>query len=398
MHFERQMVDTGEPDKRLLVVESEFGGVLQQTGRDGNILSSVLRQAWDGKPLRILARSNKDNCQEPHIALIGNVTVEELKRLLTTNDRANGFGNRILWCCARRSKLLSRGGRLLDERVLEALAARVRNAVQAAQAMRLVNFDEEAFTAWDNLYPKLTEGASGLFGAMTGRGEAQVVRLSTLYALLDGSDLIRIEHLMAAQEVWGYCEESVRYIFGDVFGDETADAIMKALRNVPEGMTQTEINRSFGGHKAPGGDGPCALVFAGQGPDRTGEAGQRRDGRRGGDPLAHLSAILRYSFVGRYAWGGLQSAESAQSALLEIERKEAMYAGEPPGSVAPCHEHRSKPYERLPAITRSSPSKRNCKPGRWGTAFFAMDAGEALLVCTLITYGGANRGWMFLVR
>ena len=86
---------------------------------------------------------------------------------------------------------------------------------------------------------------------MTGRGEAQVVRLSTLYALLDGSDLIRIEHLMAAQEVWGYCEESVRYIFGDVFGDETADAIMKALRNVPEGMTQTEINRSFGGHKAP---------------------------------------------------------------------------------------------------------------------------------------------------
>ena len=87
MHFERQMVDTGEPDKRLLVVESEFGGVLQQTGREGNILSSVLRQAWDGKPLRILARSNKDNCQEPHIALIGNVTVEELKRLLTTNDR-----------------------------------------------------------------------------------------------------------------------------------------------------------------------------------------------------------------------------------------------------------------------------------------------------------------------
>jgi hypothetical protein len=31
---ERQIVDTGEPDKRLLVNESEFGSVLQQSGRD----------------------------------------------------------------------------------------------------------------------------------------------------------------------------------------------------------------------------------------------------------------------------------------------------------------------------------------------------------------------------
>jgi hypothetical protein len=250
IHFERQTVDTGEPDKRLLVVESEFGSVLQQTGREGNILSSVLRQAWDGKPLRILARSNKDNCQEPHIALIGNVTVEELKRLLTTNDRANGFGNRILWCCARRSKLLSRGGRLLDERLLDALANRVRKAVQTAQQIGLVGFDDDAFQVWDVLYPMLTAGASGLFGAMTGRGEAQVVRLATLYALLDGSELIRRQHLTAAQEVWGYCEESVRFIFGDVLGDETADAILKVLGNAPGGMTQTEINRSFSGHKS----------------------------------------------------------------------------------------------------------------------------------------------------
>jgi hypothetical protein len=65
LRFERQVVDSGEPDKRLLVVESEFGSVLQQNGREGNILSTVLRQAWDGKPLSIIARSNKDSCQEP---------------------------------------------------------------------------------------------------------------------------------------------------------------------------------------------------------------------------------------------------------------------------------------------------------------------------------------------
>jgi hypothetical protein len=56
--LERQVVDGGESDKRLLVIESEFGSVLQQSGRDGNILSTTLRDAWDGKPLPVLARSN----------------------------------------------------------------------------------------------------------------------------------------------------------------------------------------------------------------------------------------------------------------------------------------------------------------------------------------------------
>ena len=85
---------------------------------------------------------------------------------------------------------------------------------------------------------------------MTARAEAQVVRLATLYALLDGVARIRLVHLQAAQEVWGYCEESVRYISGDVLGDGTADGILKALGNAPQGLTQTEINRSFGSHKS----------------------------------------------------------------------------------------------------------------------------------------------------
>jgi hypothetical protein len=248
--FERQTVDTGEPDKRLFVIESEFGSVLQQSGKDGNILSAILRDAWDGKPLRVLARSNKDSCQEPHIALLGNVTIEELQRLLTTNDKANGFGNRILWCCAKRSKLLAHGGRPLNDPKIVALVYSLQSALQAAQTIGCVRFDADAYRAWESAYRVLTEGAIGIFGSMTARAEAQVVRLSTLYALLDSSSLIRMEHLKAAQEVWAYCEDSVRHIFGDALGDETADAILRMLRNAQDGMTQTEINRSFGSHKA----------------------------------------------------------------------------------------------------------------------------------------------------
>jgi hypothetical protein len=250
LRFERQTVDNGEQDKRLLVIESEFSTVLQQAGREGNILSAILRDCWDGKPLRIVARSNKDSCQEPHVALIGNVTAEELQRLLTSTDRANGFGNRILWCCARRSKLLARGGRDVDQAQVDSLVGRVHSAVLGASGLGRVDFDDEAFRAWEGIYAELAVGASGMFGSMTARAEAQVVRLSTLYAVLDGCPFIRLEHLQAARAVWGYCEESVRFVFGDVLGDETADAILKMLRGAPEGLTQTEINRSFHSHKS----------------------------------------------------------------------------------------------------------------------------------------------------
>jgi hypothetical protein len=247
--FERRVVDAGKGEKRLLVIESEFASVLQQSGREGNILSAVLRDAWDGKALRVLARSNKDSCQEPHISLLGNVTIAELQRLLTTNDNANGFGNRILWTCARRSKKLALGGQALDEMKLDELVRKLKSALIKAQETERVNFADETTRPWKSAYDFLSEGAEGIFGSMTARAEAQVIRLATLYSLLESSSLIRLDHLKAALEVWSYCEESVRFIFGDALGDETADNILRMLRTAADGLTQTEIHRGFGGHK-----------------------------------------------------------------------------------------------------------------------------------------------------
>ena len=42
-----ETVDAGIEDKRLLVVESEFSGALRAMQREGNLLSRVLRDAWD---------------------------------------------------------------------------------------------------------------------------------------------------------------------------------------------------------------------------------------------------------------------------------------------------------------------------------------------------------------
>jgi hypothetical protein len=68
--------------------------------------------------------------------------------------------------------------------------------------------------------------ASRVAGALTGRAEAQVVRLSLIYCLLDCANEIGKEHLKAALAVWDYCAASVRYIWGDTLGDPTADEML----------------------------------------------------------------------------------------------------------------------------------------------------------------------------
>ena len=76
-----------------------------------------------------------------------------------------------------------------------------------------------------------------MFGAITSRAEAQVMRMACIYALLDQSVLIRKPHLEAALAVWGYAEDSARHVFGDATGDPVADQIRTALDQNPGGTS-----------------------------------------------------------------------------------------------------------------------------------------------------------------
>jgi hypothetical protein len=99
---------------------------------------------------------------------------------------------------------------------------------------------------WDRVYPDLSEGSPGLFGAATARGEAQVVRLAMLYALLDEKAQIDAPHLLAALAVWEYAESSARHVFRSSLGDPVADEILRAVRAAgQEGMTRTQIMDLF---------------------------------------------------------------------------------------------------------------------------------------------------------
>ena len=134
----------------------------------------------------------------------------------------------------------------LREADLCPLVDRLREVLGFTQNVGRMKRDDEARALWHKVYPELSEGKAGMLGAVTARAEAQVVRIACVYALLDQSAVIRLEHLNAALAVWSYCEASAQFIFGDATGDPVADRIFEALRQSgPGGLTRTDIRDLF---------------------------------------------------------------------------------------------------------------------------------------------------------
>jgi hypothetical protein len=240
-----ELVDAGVSDKRAICVESEFAAVLKNVARERNTLSAIMRNAWDRGDLRSLTRNSPLKATNAHISILAHCTKIELRKLITDNDMANGLANRFLWLCWKRSKCLPEGGSLRDEE-LHDVADRIHAAVAFAnEHSAAVHRDAEAREMWAAVYPSLSAGKPGLLGAATSRAEAQVLRLSLLYALLDQSSVIRVSHLESALALWQYAEDSARFVFGSALGDPTADAILTLLKTNPGGLTRTEISEHF---------------------------------------------------------------------------------------------------------------------------------------------------------
>jgi len=238
----------GVKDKRLTVYEAEFSSVLKQCAREQNILSAVIRQAWDTGHLHNMTIDGR-KATDAHVSIIGHVTKAELLRQITETDAASGFGNRILWYCVRRSQMLPRGGAGSDvSQWVQPLRAVVANARGAGQ----VGMTEAAWERWDSVYTELSTSPPGLLGSMIGRAESQTRRLAMLYALLDNAKLVDVVHLDAALAVWDYCADSARYIFGKRLGDPTADSILDALQRSSQGLTREQIRSDvLGRHNRP---------------------------------------------------------------------------------------------------------------------------------------------------
>ena len=236
--------DPGALDKRLLVVETEFASVLKATGRYINTLSPVLRNAWDGRALQTLTRTNPARATGAHVSVIGHITAVELAAQLNSVEVANGFLNRFALLACRRVRLLPEGGSP-DPLSGTGLDDELASAIKAARGAGQVRFGIDARAYWWDTYPALSEAGDGLAGSMCARAEAHVLRLALVYALLDGATAISAPHLDAALALWAYAARSADWALGTSSGDPVAEQIHAALSASPAGLSRTQIRDLF---------------------------------------------------------------------------------------------------------------------------------------------------------
>jgi hypothetical protein len=242
----RELLDHGVADKRLMIEEREFSSPLDKMRREGNVIEHTLREAWDcPKILQTLNKHSPTNASKPHISVVGHITVDELRRKVDRVSMANGFANRFLFTYVRRGKLLPHGGDV-DEAVMNELGEETRAAIVGARLRKRVTMTPAAHEWWKEVYRDLQVEAPGLCGYITARGDAQTLRLSLMYALLDQAEQIDCVHIKAALAVWEFCAGCAQRIFGDATGDPLADAVLLALRAAgKKGMSRRQISDHF---------------------------------------------------------------------------------------------------------------------------------------------------------
>lgn len=239
--------DAGVGDKRALVIEAEFSAALRQMSREGNTLSAILREGWDGYTLRTLTKADPLTATDPHLSVVAQVTPEELRRTMGEVESFNGFANRFLFAWSERSRLLPFGSEP-NEADSARIVATISRAVTNARAISKVGLSTAGRDWYADRYEDLTTGKPGRMGAATQRAAAQVRRLGTLFAVLDRSHAVDATHLDAALAVWNYAAESAAWVLGGLSLSPKAEKLVSLLLDAgSEGMSRSAIRRDVFG-------------------------------------------------------------------------------------------------------------------------------------------------------
>jgi hypothetical protein len=240
--FEQTTIDPGVADKRLLITCTELAAAFKAANRENSILSQTLREAWDGKSLRTMAKNCARTATDPHLSIVGHVTRHELVKVARESDIFGGTFNRFIFLLSDRARLLPHGGDLDD---LGTVPARISDVITFARGVGRVRRSPAADRLWEQVYAELTTPVgSDLLAAVLSRGEAQTLRLSLLMALLCRRATIEADDLAAALDLWRYAAASARVIFGQVH-DPLFEKIVAAVNERP-GITRTGLHQRLG--------------------------------------------------------------------------------------------------------------------------------------------------------
>jgi hypothetical protein len=118
--------------------------------------------------------------------------------------------------------------------------------VSSAREARLIPLTKAAAKFWYHLYLRLEndQRTSGFLGGMTSRGAAHIRRIAMILALVDREDAVDVKHLKAAEAIWDFSQESVRFIFVGYSLDQKR-ILQLAHEKGEAGIKRTDVHNLF---------------------------------------------------------------------------------------------------------------------------------------------------------
>jgi hypothetical protein len=256
----RDMKTDEDPnEKRRVINESEFSAVLRVARRESSILSEIIRQGFDYKPIRHRTKTHGTiTSTGHHLAIVGSITPAELFACSSALDVENGWLNRFLFVHSEMQRVLPFGGDV-DDAELRSIAAHVGDALDAlyqrASAAFLAPIEYPIIEGsptgdvWEPWYRQVRTGSgAGRVAALTKRQHVQAARLALVFAVLDRAVAITPAHLQAAMAWTDYSVAGVERYFGHGPGGQ-AGKLLDAIRTaMPDGLSVAEQHAVFGRH------------------------------------------------------------------------------------------------------------------------------------------------------
>jgi hypothetical protein len=235
----------GQP---ALLVEEEFARVLDVARRNGSTLSAFIRMMFDGRPLSRLNVDEEQNVADYHVGMVGHITPDELRLMLSANDQVNGLANRFLMVAShRRQRVIwfSPAGAPGPDLLTSVGGGLAATAIAGRNAGR-VSLSESAKKQMVELY---FNGGLESNSSLTARLMQHLCRLVLIFAVMDGGACVEPVHINAALAVVRYCESTVQMVF-PASSTFTADAkifqIIAGRGTV--GVTRSELSGLLANH------------------------------------------------------------------------------------------------------------------------------------------------------
>jgi hypothetical protein len=238
----------GQADRRLCVIEPEFGRVLQTSKRPGSVTKDVYKSMWDGGSTANITASSKKVVTDATLSFIGHVTPYELHSDVPEGDFLNGYLNRFLFIHSERTQDLPNAQGLKPGK-LKILREPLANAIEFARdyAPYVYEFAEDAEDLRDEIRSYWISKRIGdpIIDAMLGRARPQIRRIATVYAVTCEHEQIEEPDLLAANAVFHYHYDSVVFLFNQFIGDPDVNKLARALMANPAGVEWSEVTNKI---------------------------------------------------------------------------------------------------------------------------------------------------------